>query len=112
METPAINDGTDCLGEKTETAACNTDPCRKNIKNTVTLFFKFCKSQNVVILLDEIIQRLTANGASGVNGHNATRLAALGRKTRCGHMPSLHSLAERSVKETPKWQLNVTLWTT
>ena len=46
METPAINDGTDCLGDKTETAACNTDPCRKNIntqalqKNT-TAYVKF-----------------------------------------------------------------------
>jgi len=27
VETEAINDGTDCLGDKTETAACNTDPC-------------------------------------------------------------------------------------
>merc|ERR1711974_437198 len=27
--------------------------------------------------------QLTANGASGVNGPNATRLAALGRKVRC-----------------------------
>merc|ERR1712226_68394 len=55
--------------------------------------------------------QLTANGASGVNGHNATRLAALGRKAKCEHMPSLHSLVERSVKETHKFQLSVTLWT-
>merc|ERR1711988_867229 len=54
--------------------------------------------------------RLTANGASGVNGHNATRLAALARKARCGHMPSLRSLVERSVKETHRCQLSVTLW--
>merc|ERR1719175_463140 len=54
--------------------------------------------------------QLTANGASGVNGHNATRIAALVRRARCGHMPSLHSLVERSVKETHRCQLSVTLW--
>merc|ERR1719249_38964 len=52
--------------------------------------------------------QLTANGASGVNGHNATRIAALVRKAKCEHMPSLHSLVERSVKETHKFQLNAT----
>merc|ERR1711978_238910 len=31
----------------------------------------------MVIILDCVLQQLTANGASGVNGHNATRLAAL-----------------------------------
>ena len=45
VETPAINDGTDCLGEKTETAACNTDPCRKNLKITVTLCLCFVKAK-------------------------------------------------------------------
>ena len=64
----------------------------------------------LVIILDCVLQQLTANGASGVNGHNATRLAALVRKARCGHMPSLHSSVERSVKEMHKCQLSVTLW--
>ena len=67
---------------------------------------------NMVNILDCVLQQLTANGASGVNGHNAIRLAALVRKARCGHMPSLLSLVERSVKETHKFQLNATLWMT
>merc|ERR1719373_569337 len=54
--------------------------------------------------------QLTANGASGVNGPSATRLAALGRKARCEHMQSLHSLVEKSAEEMPMCQLSVTLW--
>ena len=54
--------------------------------------------------------QLTANGASGVNGPNATRLVALGRKARCEHMQFLHSLVEKSAEEMPMCQLNVTLW--
>ena len=45
--------------------------------------------------------QLTANGASGAIGPNATRLAALGRKARCEHMQSLHSLVEKSAEEMP-----------
>ena len=108
VETEAINDGTDCLGDKTETATCNTDPCRKN-KNTQTSFSCLVKAKCGDF---SWLQQLTVNGASGVNGHNATRLAALVRRARCEHMPSLHSLVERSVKETHKFQLNATLWTT
>ena len=58
-----------------------------------------------------MIQQLTANGASGVNGRNATRLAVLGRKARWEHMPSLPSLVEKSVKETQMCQHSVTLLT-
>ena len=52
-----------------------------------------------------LIQQLTASGVSGVNGQNATRLAALGRKARCEHTQSLSSLVEKNVEETHKWQL-------
>merc|ERR550517_345970 len=54
--------------------------------------------------------QLTASGVSGVNGQNATRLAALGRKARCEHTQSLSSLVEKNVEETHKWQLSATLW--
>ena len=58
--------------------------------------------EKVVIFLT---QQLTANGVSGVNGQNATRLANLERKATCEHMLSLHSLAEADVKETQECQL-------
>merc|ERR1719322_600344 len=63
-----------------------------------------------LLLATLTLAQLTENGASGVNGHNATRLAALVRRARCGHMPSLPSLVERSAKETLRCQLSVTLW--
>merc|ERR1712226_1843169 len=56
--------------------------------------------------------QLTANGASGVNGPNAMRFAALGRKVRCEHMQSLNSLVEKNVEEMHNRQLSATLWMT
>lgn len=81
-------------------------PATLNHAVTITLETKVrnqtIKFENVVIFLT---QQLTANGVSGVNGLNATRLANLGRKATCERMPSLHSLEGTVAKETNVWRL-------